>query len=161
MFTREIKQIAKKEKVDVFFDMDGVLVEFIHDPNKQRYNSGANFYAKNRPILTMIKIAKKLSKIPNVTVHVLSNCPLFEQIEEKKDWLKKNAPFFKPENIHIICYEKLNIEKADRPMLKGKFLKENFGESKIILIEDDLRNIKQTNLIFDKHIAYHISSLQK
>lgn len=161
MFIDEIKKIAKTQKIDLFFDMDGVLVEYINDPNKERYNLGTNFYTYGRPVLTMIKLAKRFSRIPNVTVHILSNCPLEEQIEQKTNWLKIHAPFFKKENIHIICYEKLVFEKEEKPFLKPKFLKDNFGDKTVFLIEDDLRNIKSTNTFYKERIAYHISSLLK
>ena len=161
MLINEIKKLAKNEQIDVFFDMDGVLVEYVDDPQKMRNQPGTKFYTYGRPILTMIKIAKRFSKIKNVTVHILSNCPLDEQIEQKKLWLKKFAPFFKEENTHILCYENLNISKEEKRELKGKFLLKNFASRKIFLMEDDLRNIKEANRIFGERIAYHISSLLK
>ena len=109
----------------------------------------------------MLKIAKKISKIPNVKLHILSNCQLEEQIKEKEIWISKNAKFIKKDNIHIICYEKLSFNKEEKPFLKGNFIKNNFANTKCFLIEDDLRNIKSTNSLFQEPIAFHMSSLIK
>ena len=95
----------------------------------------------------------------NVAVHILSNCPLKEQISEKITWLNKHMPFLKGENIHILCYENLSFKKEEKPFLKGNYIKENYENQICFLIEDDLNNIKMTNKLFNEDIAYHISSL--
>lgn len=160
MLIDNIFKDAKKEKVNVFFDMDGTLVEYLLDSNNLRYVSGSNYYSNNRPLKYTLNIAKKLSKNKNISVHILSNCPLNEQIQQKTNWLKRYAPFIKPENIHIICYENLTFKNEEKPELKGRFLKNNFDGEKCYLIEDDLKNIKTTNRMLGD-IAYHISTLIK
>ena len=161
MLIDEIKTAAKNQKVIVFFDMDGTLVEFRSDPKGMHKLPKQNFYLNNRPLTYMLGLAKEISEIDNVEIHILSNCQLAEQIKEKKIWLSKNAKFIKNSNIHIICYENLTFNKEEKPFLKGNFIKNNFPNTKCFLIEDDLRNIKSTNSLFPEPVAFHISSLIK
>lgn len=60
MLIDEIKNQAKNEKINVFFDMDGTLVEYKTDMDGKRKIKGSKFYVDSRPIIYMIKIAKKL-----------------------------------------------------------------------------------------------------
>ena len=162
MLINEIKELAKKEKVNVLFDMDGTLVEYLPDGSDRRNVPGSDFYTFNRPLNYMIKVAKRISKIKNVEVHILSNCPLNEQIEQKINWLKKYAPFINLKNVNIICYENITYNKDEKRFLKGNLIKEKFPNQKCFLIEDDLRNIKAVNSLFGGEVvAYHISSLIK
>ena len=160
MLLDKILEISKKQKIYVFFDMDGVLVEYPLDREKRRYQPGTDFYTNNRPIRYTLAVAEKLSKENNVEVGIISNCPLAEQIEQKKSWLKKFAPFIKEENINIICYENIAFDPATKNELKGYLLKEKkkFGDY-CILIEDDLRNIVAINNYFDDEVAFHVSNI--
>ena len=162
MLIEKILKQSKQEKLNVFFDMDGTLVEYQLDQYGKRKTKGANFYVNARPILYTIKIAKKLNRIKNISVHILSNCNLSEQIKEKTEWLAKYMSFLNKDNIHIICYENISEQElAQKALLKSKFIKSNFEFETNFLIEDDLKNINETNKFFNKNIAYHISSLIK
>ena len=66
MLIDEIARHAKNEKVNVLFDMDGTLVEYLPDGGSLRNVPGSEFYTNNRPLNYMIKVAKKISKIKNV-----------------------------------------------------------------------------------------------
>ena len=157
MLIDEIIKESKKQETHIFFDMDGTLAEYKSSPKIERYTPGSNYYSNPRPMNYFIKIAKRLSKQKNVEVHILSNCPLNEQIEQKKNWLKRYMPFIKMENVHIICYENITFNKEDKAKLKGQFLENNFKDKKCYLIEDDLRNIKAANELLGKNVAFHIS----
>ena len=160
MLIDKILDYAKKQKVYVFFDMDGVLVEYPLDREKRRYQPGTDFYTNNRPIKYTLGVAEKLSKENNVVVGIISNCPLAEQIEQKKSWLKKYAPFIKDENINIICYEKISFKEEKKHILKGKLLKEKIMRGDCcFLIEDDLQNIVSVNNFFDDEIVFHVSNI--
>ena len=62
MLIDEIKKMAKNNKVNVFFDMDGTLVEYISDSTSKRNQHGSCFYINNRPLKYIINIAKKDEK---------------------------------------------------------------------------------------------------
>lgn len=159
MLVDRIIEESKKEKIYVFFDMDGTLAEYRVSDKKERYTPGTNYYANPRPLNSIIKTAHKLGRHKNIEIHILSNCPLNEQIEQKKNWLKKYMPFINENHVHIICYENITFENADKPKLKGEFLLKSFSDKKCYLIEDDLGNIKATNDLFGSKIAFHVSTL--
>ena len=147
MLVDRIIEESKKEKICVFFDMDGTLAEYRVSDKKERYTPGTNYYANPRPLNSIIKTAHKLGRHKN------------EQIEQKKNWLKKYMPFINENHVHIICYENITFENADKPKLKGEFLLKSFSDKKCYLIEDDLGNIKATNDLFGSKIAFHVSTL--
>ena len=163
MLFDEIKKEAKTEKVKVYFDMDGCLVQYGFGEKELIANNHPDFYYDKRPIKTVIKVAKKLSKIKNVEVLIMSCCRFVEQRQDKKRWLKKFAPFFKDENIHIIVYSEETFEKNEKSFLKARKIEKlsQVENAKIYLIEDDHRNIQATNQTLSFVEARHISELIK
>ena len=101
---------------------------------------------------------KELNETENVTVGILSCCHFVEQKSDKISWLKKNVPFLKTENIHIICYENIDYNKENKYLLKTQYLENLFKNSQYIVyhIDDDVRvigSMKKSNLINVKHIS--------
>ncbi len=102
----EIIDISKKEKIRLFFDMDGVCAE----EHSETYEvplikeNAKDFYFNKRPLKTMINIMKKLSKRKNIELYILSSCEYENQVEQKHRWLKKYIPFIKQENQYFaVC----------------------------------------------------------
>lgn len=161
MIVDKIIETAKSQKVNVFFDMDGTLVEYLQDPEKRRYVKGSNFFTNGRPLYSIIEIAKNLQENKNIEVHILSNCPLAEQIEQKTNWVKKYMPFLKEENIHIICFENITFKSQEKDYLKGNFIKDHYGDTRCYLFDDYESVILATNRLFNNEVAFHISALIK
>lgn len=161
MLINEIKEIAKQNSVYVFFDMDGVLAEFETREYDKIKNGEANYFTKSRPIKSTIKFAKKLSKIKNIEVCIMSNCYSGVQKEDKIVWLKKYAPFIKPENINIIAYSEVSFKKEEKDLLKGNYLTEKYKDADInmFLIEDNINIIKATNKNFKRISCHHVSMI--
>lgn len=161
MLINEIIEIAKENRVYVFFDMDGVLAEFETREYDKIKRGDADYFTKSRPIKSTIKVAKKLSKIRNITVGIMSNCYSKVQREDKKTWLKENMPFIKEENINIISYDEVKFKKEEKDLLKGNYLTKKYKKlkAKIFLIEDNINIIKATNKNFKQISCHHVSMI--
>ena len=148
-FYNIIKDLSKDEEIILFVDMDGVISSF--DVGKP-----LNFL-EIRPLTENIKKLKKISKLPNVELHILSVCREDFQIDDKNTWLDKHAPFFKKENRTIISKEKLNgIKTADA---KTNYLKEFKTEKKVVVIDDDNLVLKQILEQVENIIVFQDSEL--
>ena len=156
MTVEEIISECKKEKLYVFFDMDGVLAEYRDDIDGVLSNK-PKFYLNSRPIQTMIECTNKLIDA-GVEVCIMSNCYYREQYADKITWLKKWTKI-KIENVYINVLSELDYDDGSKPLLKYQRIKQAVGENqRFILIEDDLQIIKATNKK-RPNSAYHISNL--
>lgn len=135
-FYNLITELSKEQKIKLFVDMDGVISSY-------DFGKPLNFKTK-RPLKTNIKVLKKVSKLENVELHILSVCRKNTEIKDKNNWLNQYAPFFKKENRHILSKEKYpNLTSGN---LKKNFLKEYHSDNQIVLVDDDnqiLREIKE------------------
>ena len=150
--------INNNEKQLVLFDMDGVLAEFIAGEDVFIENETPNIYLNKRPIKTVVKVAKKLSKMKNITVGILSSCSHQSQVLEKKKWLQKYLPFVQDGNIFIVVWANEKFTMANRRKAKLKKIQTMSGYDKIFLIEDKHDNISETNKVI-KNCAHHVSEL--
>lgn len=152
-FQTLVKEKYSKEKVSMFIDMDGVIADYdVGNP--------LNFQSK-RPVTTNINTIKEISKYSNITLYILSICHFSYQVEEKNNWLDKNAPFFKKENRIIIPKE---LHKGfESKELKFQALKEylnNNKETKIVVVDDDNVILKYLKKELPNIDLYHNSSIQ-
>ena len=139
MYLKDLLKKYNNQKIKMFIDMDGVIVDY-------EVGVPLNFDIK-RPLITSISKLQDISKMDNVEMYILSVTRMDKGYEEKNLWLDKHAPFIKKENRIIISRESNNFTTS--PELKSNFLK-NFkrNESIIILIDDDpavLHKIQQTS----------------
>ena len=149
-FVNLIKENYSDKKYDIFVDMDGVIADYdVGNP--------LDFFNK-RPLNNNINVLKEISKLENITLHILSICRKDSQIEEKNIWLDKYAPFFTNRNI----LSKETFAGVTSSDLKVNFLK-NFKENNqtnIILIDDDNFIIKEVKKNISDVILFQDSSLQ-
>jgi len=151
-----IKKEFSHNKVDIYVDMDGVIVDYdLINYSKEKEND--NVYLNKRPINTVINILKDVSKLDNVKIHILSISRYERQMLGKLNWLEKNISFVDNENINIIPRDINNFEKAE--ILKSNFFTNLKNNNKIILI-DDSHSVLQT-IFKNNHniIPLHISSI--
>lgn len=157
----EIILSSKGKKTFVFFDMDGTLADYDIDKDNSRYDETKKFYLDKRPLKSIIKIAKMLSKKPSIEVEICSNCHYEKDKFEKLEWLNKFMPFLNKENIIINVYEFLGIETPEQKHnIKKVVLLDRFKDRDVIIyhIDDDvnvIRSLKHENKIR----VIHISSL--
>ena len=126
-FYNLIKELSKNEEVILFVDMDGVIAS---------YDVGRPLdFLNKRPLTENIEKLKKISKLNNVELRILSICRKDFQIDEKNGWLDKYASFFYKENRIIISKE--NIKDKTSAQIKAEFLNEFETNKKMILLDDD------------------------
>lgn len=148
-FYNIIKELSDKAEVMLFFDMDGVI---------SSYDAGKKLdFANKRPLTENINKIKKISTLNNVTLYILSICKKNFQIEEKNNWLDKNAPFFDKSNRIIISKEQHS--NIDSPTLKSDFLKNLNTNSQIVLVDDDNAVIKKVLDVTDNVMVFQDSEL--
>lgn len=147
-FYNLIENLAKNKEIILFVDIDGVIASY--DVGKP-----LNFLEK-RPLSENIKKIEEVSKIPNVTVNILSICRKNFQIEEKNIWLDKYAPFFEKENRKIISKEEYGESAAE---LKAGFLSNVKTNKQKILLDDDnlvlkyiMKNVKDIIVFQDSEL---------
>lgn len=160
MLKDEIIEKAKQKPFRVYFDMDGVCSEERTGEHDLIVANAKDFYLNKRPMKTMLKVMKELHDA-GVEVGILSSCWYLEQADQKRQWLKTNAPFVKEENEHFVVYETITFTKEEKPYLKAweleKITKGYDGE--FLLIEDRHANVKAVNKYFGKFVAEHVSCL--
>lgn len=148
-FYNIIKELSDKTEVMLFFDMDGVI---------SSYDAGKKLdFATKRPLTENINKIKKISTLNNVTLYILSICKKNFQIEEKNNWLDKNAPFF--DNSNRIIISKEQHPNIDSPTLKSDFLKNLNTNSQIVLVDDDNTVIKKVLDVTDNVMVFQDSEL--
>lgn len=126
-FYNLIKELSTEKELIIFVDMDGVIAS---------YDVGRPLdFLNKRPLTENIKKLEKVSKLPNVELHILSICKKNFQIEEKNTWLDKYAPFFNKENRIIISKEE--IKNISSPEIKSNYLKSVKTNKQIVFVDDD------------------------
>ena len=138
----------ENNKVDVYFDMDGVFAE---------YDIGNFDYETIRPISSVINTMSKLSK-EGYNVKILSICKNNKIVEEKYEWIKKHLEFFDKNNAHFLSKEEYQgVESSD---LKSNYFKNDSNKEHInILIDDDSNVIKKIVKENEDVRVFHISSI--
>lgn len=157
---KDIKDLAKTEKVLCLFDMDGTCVAYGTGEKAQILANEKDFFKFKRPLKTVLKKMKILSKTKNVRVGILSNCYFEEQRQDKIFWLKNNAPFIKPENITIVVLNNETYEIGKKYYIKAKYIQQIAKpDEKVYFFEDSHDIIKATlKVLPDIHVC-HISEI--
>lgn len=163
MITDKIKEEAKAgSKTLIFFDMDGLMTEFDSELKERIVSNEPGFYLTRRPLKSMLKTIKGLSKVKNITVGILSNCHYKEQKQDKITWLSKYAPFFAPENIHIVVLSEEKFEDSEKYFVKARYAKEYMqGYDKVYFFDDDPRILKAMRKALPEMVSKHISLMIK
>ena len=148
-FYNVIKDLAKKNDIMLYVDMDGVIAAYdVGNPSD---------FLNKRPLMNNIKQIEDISKIENVEVYILSICRKDFQIDEKNQWLDKYAPFFKKENRNIISKE--TVSGYTSAEIKTNFLKEVKTNKQVILIDDDNMVLKDVRQNVEGIIVFQDSQL--
>ncbi len=164
MLVDEIKQTAKENKVNLFFDMDGTLVEYETGKKDAIINNLPNVYINARPLKSVLKQVKSLSKNKNITIYIVSNCHYHEQEQEKLAWLNKHMPYVKKENIKILVLSEMEFTTKEKPFLKSKYIKtimEKEPASVNYFIEDDVPIIRASMTALPELKVVHVSTFVK
>ena len=138
----------KDKIIDIYFDMDGVFVE---------YDIGNFDYSTIRPVNYVINIMKKLMD-DGYNLKVLSVCRNNKIVEEKKEYMDKYVPFINSKDRILLSKERYDGFESNE--LKSNYLKENTNKEHVsILIDDDSAIIKKVVKENDDVKVFHVSSI--
>ncbi|MBR6034088.1 MAG: hypothetical protein IKP28_05095 [Clostridia bacterium] len=149
-FYNLIKEMASKNDLILFIDMDGVIASY--DIGKNPFD-----FLHKRPLTQNIANIKEVSELENVEVCILSVCREDSQIEDKNVWLDANAPFFKKENRNIISRASQDWKSAKD--IKTDFLKDVKTDKQIVLVDDDNEVLKHIHQNYGNIIVLQDSEL--
>jgi len=117
------------------------------------YDFGKPLNFKNkRPLTVNIKTLSQLYNLKNIELHRFNN-----EVNQKNEWLNKNAPFFEKDNRTIISKESyLNYSSKELKLNYLKFLK---IEEQIIFVDDDNEVLRTINKDLKNIKSYQDSEL--
>ena len=160
-FYSEIEKICKEnEKVAMFIDMDGTIVEYRVYQEGEISTQTTGKFVDQEPVRVVIDALEEINKINNIDLYILTLSKSNIIVEEKKEWLAKNVPFI-PENNWIIINKELGeYNKENRDFIKSIKIREKMKEyNYLILLDDDHKILKQTQSDLGKNgCVFHISS---
>ncbi len=161
IFYEKIKKICEENnKVVMFIDMDGTIVEYPVYQDADITINSKNLFINQEPVKVIIKELNEINKIKNIDLYILTLAKSNIIVEEKKKWLKKNISFIEENNWIIVNKEQGEYNKENRDYIKGNKIKEKLKEyDYAILLDDDHKILKQTQLELGKKCkVFHISS---
>ena len=162
-FYNRVKEICSKyEKVALFVDMDGTIVEYILYLDRAINTKSKGLFINKKPLKIVIDELEKISKIENLDLFILSMARSYIIVEEKKEWLKKHASFIKEENWIIINREAGDYNDETRSRIKAEKILEKLesGYEHAIFLDDDHKVLHgATKILKDKCDIFHVSSV--
>ena len=158
-FVERISQICEQyEKVAIFIDVDGTLVEYpvLTTEEVGEIMQSDDYYTTKKPIPCMMQVVRELTKIPNLDFFILSMSRNTKITESKKDWLSRYFSFIPEENWILLNKETGGYSYSNRNMQKPlEILKKGYVHS--ILLDDDSAVLKEAKK-FEGITPFHISS---
>ena len=161
-FYNRIKEICEKNnKVALFVDMDGTIVEYVVFDKDFITNETKGVFLNAKPLTTIIDTLKELKKIENLDIFILTLSRSKIIIEEKKEWLRKYLPFIEEENYIILCREIGDYNSENREYIKSIKMKEKLDEYDfVVLLDDEHKILRRTKKeLKDKGTVFHLSSV--
>lgn len=160
-FYNRISKICKgHKKVALFVDMDGTIVEYSVFPDGFVTTETKEVFLNAEPLEVVLNNLKKVSEIENLDVYILSLARSFIIVEEKKQWLKKYAPFIKEENYILLNKENGDYNAENREFIKSIKMKEKLDKyDYVMLLDDDHKILRRAlNEIGKNGEVFHVSS---
>ncbi len=160
-FYNRISEVCKKhKKVALFVDMDGTIVEYSVFPDGFVTTETKEVFLNAEPLEVVLNNLKKVSEIENLDVYILSLARSFIIVEEKKQWLKKYAPFIKAENYILLNKENGDYNAENREFIKSIKMKEKLDKyDYVMLLDDDHKILRRAlNEIGENGEVFHVSS---
>jgi 5'(3')-deoxyribonucleotidase len=109
----------------IYCDMDGVLADFNAEPHAvERFAIEKGFFDTLKPITPNVEAFKELQK--HHKVFILSASPNEAADKDKRNWLKREMPFIKENQIIIMRNEQ---RKADYMKSKTGILFDDYGKN--------------------------------
>lgn len=161
IFYNKIKKICNEnEKVAMFIDMDGTIVEYTVYGENEITTDSKGIFANGEPLNVVIENLRKINEIENIDLYILTLSKSDIIVKEKKEWLKKYANFINERNWIIINKEKGEYTKENRDYIKAYKMEEKLPQyDKVIFLDDDHKILKEAKKrMKDKVKVFHVSS---
>ena len=161
IFYNKIKEIcSKNEKVAMFIDMDGTIVEYTVYKEGELTTSTKGKFLNGEPIQVVINNLRRINEILNIDLYILTLSKSHIIVEEKKQWLKKYVDFIDEKNWIIINKEAGEYNKENREYIKSIKIQEKLSNySCAVFLDDDHKILKQTKEdLGDRGYVFHLSS---
>ena len=147
----------------VFFDVDGTLSEYRYED--KLYGGGCselgcqnmenllfgNLFLNARPLKTMQNL---ISKLDCDKIFILGTIVTNNEINQKYEWLQKNYPYFKKENIIFVSSTMLKVN-----VLLEYAKKLNIKTEDIVFVDDRLDVLRKAEE--NNFTVYHPSSFME
>lgn len=160
-FFNRINEICSKyKKVAIFIDMDGTINEYtLYSDNEILKRMGDN-YKNAEPIQEVIESLRKISKIPNIDLYILSLSKSNKISNEKDIWLEKYTNFIPKENWIILTKENGDYDNENRDQIKPLKMQEKLNKYEhVILLDDDHRILRQSKIMLENKVdVFHVTS---
>ena len=135
-FYNRISEICRNhKKVALFVDMDGTIVEYRVFPENFVTTETKEVFLNAEPLEVILKNLEKINEIDNLDVYILSLARSFIIVEEKKQWLKKYAPFIRKENYILLNKENGDYNAENREFIKSIKMMEKLNEYDYVIID--------------------------
>ena len=160
-FYNRISEICRNhKKVALFVDMDGTIVEYRVFPENFVTTETKEVFLNAEPLEVILKNLEKINEIDNLDVYILSLARSFIIVEEKKQWLKKYAPFIREENYILLNKENGDYNAENREFIKSIKMKEKLDKyDYVMLLDDDHKILRRAlNEIGENGEVFHVSS---
>ena len=162
-FYNRVKELCSKyEKVAMFVDMDGTIVEYVLYSDGVINTKSKGLFINKKPLKIVIDELEKINKIENLDLFILSMARSYIIVDEKKEWLRKYASFIKEENWIIINREAGDYNDETRSRIKAEKILEKLasGYEHAIFLDDDHQVLHgATKILKDKCDIFHVSSV--
>jgi 5'(3')-deoxyribonucleotidase len=110
----------KKQVINIYCDMDGVLADFNAQENAvERFAVEKGFFQKLSPMQKNVNALRMLNQLKGVQVYILSASPNRQADKDKKKWLAQYMPELENDQIIImrVGKKKVNYMKTERGIL--------------------------------------------
>ena len=160
-FVSRIQKICSQygcEKVAIFIDMDGTIVEYpvLRYEEVGKIMQTDDYYSTKEPIPCIMNVLQELLEISNLDFYILSMSRNLKINESKKIWLSKYMSFIPESHWILLTKEAGDYSDNNRNSQKSlEITKKGYIHS--ILLDDDHAVLKETKK-FDEITPFHISS---
>ena len=146
-FIEKIKNISEKyEKIAMFIDMDGTIIEYTIYPANETDVKLAEKYCEIEPIEIVVDKLKEINELSNIDLYILTLSKNEKITEEKKKWLKRYVSFITEENWIILTKWK-KYTPENRNIIKGKTIEEKLNKYNHAILLDDEQTASSENKV--------------